>query len=136
MLQYVSEYTILEGDYPSTVAAKFKVAPGWQFLTGKEADINLLRKKLGLYVDLVQADGSKNHNLSVILGNQATGRWMRTSPMENPYVVAAKVGDWLHNWKDPREAGDVSFIAQSGGVSEEVIWAASSSGFRTSWIFR
>jgi protein SCO1/2 len=97
-----------ERDTPEVLAEyaeRFQVKPGWLFLTGKEADITSVRKKLGLYVDLVQADGSKNHNLSVILGNQATGRWMRTSPMENPYVVAAKVGDWLHNWKDPREAG-------------------------------
>ena len=97
-----------ERDTPEVLAeyaARFQVKPGWLFLTGDEADITSVRKKLGLYVDLVQTDGSKNHNLSVILGNQATGRWMRTSPMENPYVVAAKVGDWLHNWKDPREAG-------------------------------
>jgi len=86
-------------------AARFQVKPGWLFLTGEEAHITDVRKKLGLYVDLVQTDGSKNHNLSVILGNQATGRWMRTSPMENPYVVAAKVGDWLHNYKAPREPG-------------------------------
>jgi acyl-CoA synthetase (NDP forming) len=36
-----------------------------------------------------------------------------------------------HPGKDyPREAGDVSFIAQSGGMSEDIIWAAASSGFR------
>ncbi|MDV6343326.1 SCO family protein [Nitrosomonas sp. Is37] len=29
-------------------AEKFGVAPGWQFFTGKEADITLLRQKLGI----------------------------------------------------------------------------------------
>ena len=86
-------------------AERFRVRPGWWFLTGTEDDITEVRKKLGLYVDLVQTDGSKNHNLSVVIGNQATGRWMRTSPMENPYVIAAKIGDWLHNWKAPRPEG-------------------------------
>jgi acyl-CoA synthetase (NDP forming) len=30
----------------------------------------------------------------------------------------------------PRVAGDISFLAQSGGMSEDVIWAAPASGFR------
>ena len=79
---------------------KFQVGPGWSFLTGKEADITLLRKKLGLYIDEIQ-DGSNDHNLSLIIGNQATGRWMKRSPFEDPYFLASQVGSWLHNWKLP-----------------------------------
>ncbi len=81
---------------------KFLVGPGWLFLTGKEADITLLRKKLGLYIQEIQ-DGSFDHNLSLIIGNQATGRWMKSSPFENPYVLAKQIGSWLHNWKMPSE---------------------------------
>src|SRR3989338_9503006 len=39
-----------EMDTPETLKTymeKFNVGPGWQFLTGKEADITLLRTKLG-----------------------------------------------------------------------------------------
>lgn len=80
----------------------YQIGPGWTFLTGKESDIILLRKKLGLYIQEIQ-DGSNDHNLSLILGNQATGRWMKSSPFENPYVLAKQIGSWLHNWKLPSQ---------------------------------
>ncbi len=77
----------------------------WTFLTGNEADIIKLRRKLGLYVEEIQ-DGSNNHNVNMIIGNQATGRWMRRSPFENPYVLADQLGNWLTNWKAPPQGGD------------------------------
>ncbi len=70
----------------------------WTFLTGKKSDIIQLRKKLGLYIAEIQ-DGSNNHNVSMIIGNQATGRWMKRSPFENPHVLADQVGNWLTGWK-------------------------------------
>lgn len=77
-------------------AETWKTGPGWTFLTGSDADVTLLRKKLGLYEpDLTK----RNHNISLIIGNQKTGRWMRRSPGENPYVLANELGSWLHNWK-------------------------------------
>lgn len=78
-------------------AEKFKTGPGWYFLTGKEDDINRLRRKLGVYTDRIQADGSLGHNLSLIIGNEATGRWMRRSPYENSGALASMISDWLHN---------------------------------------
>lgn len=94
-----------ETDTPEVLAAyrkKFKARPGWVFLTGKEEDITLLRRKLGLYQEDIQSDDSTDHNLSLIIGNQSTGRWMKRSPFENPYVLAAEIGGELHNWKQPR----------------------------------
>ena len=70
----------------------------WTFLTGKESDIIQLRKKLGLYIEEIQ-DGSNNHNVSMIIGNQTTGRWMKRSPFENPHVLADQIGNWLSGWK-------------------------------------
>lgn len=87
-------------------AEKFQAGPGWKFLTGDKADIILLRKKLGLYIAELQQnkdDGSIDHNLSLIIGNQKTGRWMKRSPYENPYFLAKQLGSWLHNWKVPEE---------------------------------
>ncbi len=75
--------------------------PGWLFLTGDEDDIILLRKKLGLYIEEIQGEDSNDHNVSLLIGNQATGRWMKRSPFENPYYLATQVGSWLHNWKTP-----------------------------------
>ncbi len=84
-------------------AKRYNAQPGWLFLTGKAADITLLRKKLGLYIEEIQ-DGSNDHNLSLIIGNQATGRWMKRSPFENPYVLARQIGGWLHNFKLPNQS--------------------------------
>lgn len=81
-------------------AKKFNAGPGWTFLTGKEADITLIRKKLGLYMDTLQNDDERiDHSLSLIMGNQRTGQWMKRSPFESPYFLAEQVGSWLHNWK-------------------------------------
>jgi len=92
-----------ERDTPEVLAEyaeRYRIGPGWKFLTGKESDITQLRKKLGLYIDEIQ-DGSNNHNLNLIIGNQATGRWMKRSPFENPHVLATQIGSWLTDWKAP-----------------------------------
>jgi len=70
----------------------------WTFLTGKKEDIILLRKKLGLYISEIQ-DGSNNHNVNMIIGNQKTGRWMKRSPFENVHLLADQLGNWLSGWK-------------------------------------
>lgn len=80
---------------------KFSIDDDWTFLTGDEAEITNLRIKLGLYLDGVDNNESDpdDHNLSLIIGNQATGRWMKRSPFEDPYILASQLSDWLHNWK-------------------------------------
>ena len=82
---------------------KFKVPANWKFLTGKKEDIINIRKKLGVYIEDIQSIDSKNHNLSLVIGNQKTGRWMKRSPFENPYILASQIGGELHNWKDSRK---------------------------------
>jgi len=77
----------------------------WTFLTGKQEDITQIRRKLGLYIEEIQ-DGSNNHNVSMIIGNQATGRWMKRSPFENPYVLADQLGNWLSGWSSPPRGKD------------------------------
>ncbi len=75
-----------------------KFGAKWTFLTGKESDITNLRRRLGLYIEEIQ-DGSNNHNVSMIIGNQKTGRWMKRSPFENAHVLADQLGNWLTGWK-------------------------------------
>lgn len=91
---------------------------GWTFLTGEESDIILLRRKLGLYIEEIQ-DGSRNHNVSMIIGNQTTGRWMKRSPFENPYVLADQLGNWLSGWKNPPKgsAGDYADAPELRSIS-------------------
>ncbi|MEE9383863.1 MAG: copper chaperone PCu(A)C [Nannocystaceae bacterium] len=96
-----------ENDTPEVLKAysqRYDAGPGWLFLTGDEDDIVNLRKKLGLYIEEIQNDTSNNHNLSLIIGNQATGQWMKRSPFENPHILATHVGSWLHNWKLPSKS--------------------------------
>ncbi|MVW87949.1 c-type cytochrome [Pseudomonas sp. PB101] len=82
-------------------AQRFQVGPGWKFLTGEFADVTELRKKLGLFIEGVDNGRSKDHNLSLIVGNQATGRWMKASPFENPWILADQLANTLQNWKQP-----------------------------------
>ena len=91
-----------EHDTPEVLAEfveNWQIGPGWKFMTGKEEDITLLRKKLGTYIEEIQGEDSNDHNLSLVIGNQATGRWMKRSPYENPHVLATQMGQWLHGWK-------------------------------------
>lgn len=88
--------------YCKKYAEKFHVGPGWLFLTGKEDEITLLRKKLGLYNE---ADGNDptDHNISLVIGNQRTGQWMKRSPFDNPNFLATQIGSWLRNWEAPSD---------------------------------
>jgi len=89
-------------DTPTTLkryAEKFGIGPGWTLLTGEPADIEQLRRSLGLYIEGLENGRSKDHNLSLIIGNQASGRWMKASPFESPYILADRLGNSLHNWK-------------------------------------
>jgi protein SCO1/2 len=75
-------------------AQKFGVGPGWLFLTGKEADIAVIGRKLGLSSrdDVVDRDG---HLPSLMIGNEPTGRWMRNSALDNPRFLATQIALFL-----------------------------------------
>jgi protein SCO1/2 len=89
-----------ENDTPEVLkrySERFKVGPGWLFLTGNAEDIALLQKKLGLFI--ADLPDPEDHNVNLIVGNEATGRWMKRSPYDNPKILAEVIGSWLHNWK-------------------------------------
>jgi protein SCO1/2 len=88
----------------------------WNFYTGKKSDIIQLRKKLGLYIEEIQ-DGSNNHNVSMIIGNQKTGRWMKRSPFENPHVLADQIGNWLTGWKKATKGKSYSTAPELRNIS-------------------
>jgi len=85
-------------------AQKYGVGPGWLFLTGKEEDIKLATKKLGLsrVRDAASKDG---HSASLMVGNEPAGLWMRNSAVDNPQFLATTIGNFL-GWKDaaPRQS--------------------------------
>jgi protein SCO1 len=79
-------------------AQKYGVGPGWLFLTGKEEDIKLATKKLGLsgLRFAVRKDG---HSASFMVGNEPTGQWMRNSAVDNPQFLATTIGNFL-GWRN------------------------------------
>ncbi len=93
-----------------------KFGANWQFFTGDEQEIITLRRKLGLYIEDI-GGSENNHNVNMIMGNQKTGRWMRRSPFENPYVLADQIGNWLHGWKSPQLGDDYSNAPDLRNVS-------------------
>jgi len=92
-----------EWDTPKILKAyaeKYHAGPGWQFLTGRPEDVELISKKLGLYSDpKASRDG---HTAALMIGNVASGQWMKNSATDNPRFLAIMIGDFLNGWKTPK----------------------------------
>ncbi len=70
-------------------AERFHASPGWLFLTGERADIDLVRAKLG--------DRSKveNHAVGLVLGNDPHGQWTTLSAVDDPGFLAVTIDEWM-----------------------------------------
>ena len=82
-----------EHDTPEVLKAyadKYHVGPGWLFLTGKVEDIKLISKRLGLD-KLPNGNDPDGHTPSLLIGNEATGIWMRNSALDNTKFIAMKI---------------------------------------------
>ena len=90
-----------EHDTPAVLKAyaeQYHAGPGWVFLTGRREDIDLLSKRLGLYSEPNPED-KDGHLPALLVGNEATGQWMRNSALDNPRFLAATIGAWMNSWK-------------------------------------
>jgi cytochrome oxidase Cu insertion factor (SCO1/SenC/PrrC family) len=67
-------------------AEKFKVKPGWYFLTGEKKNVDWILYKLGGYV----AD-KQQHTSVLIIGNDVTGEWLKLNAMASPMDIASVV---------------------------------------------
>jgi cytochrome oxidase Cu insertion factor (SCO1/SenC/PrrC family) len=67
-------------------ADSFKVKPGWYFLTGEKKNVDWVLYKLGGYVS-----DKAQHSSVLIIGNEATGEWMKVLAMANPAEIASAV---------------------------------------------
>ena len=73
-------------DTPEALKAytkKFKVGPGWTFLTGSKEDIREISKKLGLS-SLTDGGNKDGHQPTLMIGNEPSGQWMMNSAVDNP----------------------------------------------------
>jgi protein SCO1/2 len=80
-------------------ADRWEVGRGWSFLTGKESEINHLRKKLGLLSKRDSVNLS-DHQVNMVMGNQKTGRWIHRTPFDSATVLAEHLGTWLNNYRN------------------------------------
>jgi len=92
-------------------AEKFHVGPGWLFLTGREDDIKLVAKKLGLTRrrDALTRDG---HSASLMIGDEAGGQWMRNSAVDNPRFLATTIGTFF-GWTSRQPAKSYAEVSSS-----------------------
>lgn len=98
-------------------AEKFGAQSGWTFLTGNAEDIKLLRKKLGLYnADEEQGNNLQGHSISMMVGNEATGQWMKRSAFDEPKVLARVLGTFLQTGH--KSASQVSTLAGASSYSK------------------
>jgi protein SCO1 len=76
-------------------ADNYNVKPGWYFLTGKKENVDWVLYKLGGYVE-----DKTTHNTFLIIGNEATGQWMKMFAMSKPKVIADAVVKMITPEKD------------------------------------
>ncbi|GAM98308.1 cytochrome oxidase biogenesis protein Sco1/SenC/PrrC [alpha proteobacterium U9-1i] len=93
----------------------YGVGPGWTFLTGSVADIDELQRRFGL--NPAERDNLGNHEASIIMGNEATGQWIKRSSFESPHNLANILGSTLNNYA---QRGDPTARRQSYAVAGQV----------------
>jgi protein SCO1/2 len=87
----------------------YDVGPGWTFLTGNRADIDLLQRRLGLRP--VSERNLRDHETSIVVGNERTGRWVKRSAYESPRLLADLLGRVLQNYGPPVTNARESYAA-------------------------
>lgn len=102
-------------------AETFQAGPGWLFLTGKKRDLELVRRKLGQAAAAGQ-NQITDHSTSLMIGNEATGEWIRESSMDNPQYIATIVRDWMAGSGHRQRTGSYAdapplpnYVADRGG---------------------
>jgi protein SCO1 len=85
-------------------AERYKVGPGWLFLTGKEEDIRAVTRKLGLGT-LQESSPLEKHSTTLMVGHEPSGQWMKNSSTDNPRFVAASIQTFL-GWADTQPRRD------------------------------
>lgn len=88
---------------------------GWTFLTGKKDEIDLLRRKLGLMG--ANPEPLKQHNTSLIIGNEKTAQWIKRSPYDHPKILANLLSEALRNYMPSGEKVSYSEATRITGLT-------------------
>ncbi|HEY3128243.1 MAG TPA: SCO family protein [Acidobacteriota bacterium] len=74
------------------------VGPGWLFLTGKPADMELLRQRLGFVEPDPELDRQKSSHVGLIrYGNERLDRWSACAAQSNPETIVKYI-----SWMEPK----------------------------------
>ena len=69
-------------------ASHFDIQRGWYFLTGKQEDIDLVRRKMGVY----DPEDQKVEHMNVLtIGNEAQGKWLAMESLAKPDDITRTV---------------------------------------------
>jgi protein SCO1 len=71
---------------------RYAIGPGWTFLTGKPAEMEVIRRKLGFYNDDPAIDSDLlNHTGMVRAGNESLDRWFMLPSLSRPKLMARAI---------------------------------------------
>ncbi len=93
----------------------YDVGPGWTFLTGSTQDVQLLQRRLGLRP--VDERSLREHDASIIMGNEPTRQWIKRTAYENPHLLADLLGRRLFNYASRGPSTRQSYAA-AGEVTD------------------
>ncbi len=81
----------------------YKTKPGWLFLTGDSANLELLRRRLGFTDVNPEIDKDRSQHMGVVLiGNEALSRWSACPSLSAPPVLL----ELVNRMKDPQSTAD------------------------------
>ena len=108
-----------EHDTPAVLKAfaeTFHAGPGWTFLTGQRADIERLARKLGLY-STPNPEDKDGHVPALLIGNEATGDWMRASALDNPNMTATMIARWIAGYPAAASRSSIKSYSEARPVA-------------------
>ena len=108
-----------EHDTPAVLKAfaeTFHAGAGWTFLTGQRADIERLARKLGLY-STPNPEDKDGHVPALLIGNEATGDWMRASALDNPNMTATMIARWIAGYPAAASRSSIKSYSEARPVA-------------------
>ncbi|MGA8516064.1 MAG: SCO family protein [Burkholderiaceae bacterium] len=82
-------------DTPSALkdyVKRYEIGPGWTFITGKPAEMDLIRRKLGFYNSDPTLDADlANHTGMLRIGNEKYDRWFMMPALSKPGQIARAI---------------------------------------------
>ena len=71
---------------------RYEIPKGWTFLTGKPAEMDVIRRKLGFYNDDPVIDADLNQHTGMVrIGNEALDRWAMSPALGSPKQIAREL---------------------------------------------